>query len=251
MSKVLLEAKDLKKSFPTALGSLDVLRSINLTVNEGESVSIRGLSGSGKTTLLQLLGGLEAPDAGEVLIDLKSKGLVSPHQHLGHGVGFVFQNFQLMPELNTLENVMLAAKILNTPDAEFKARTLIEAVGLGSRLNHYPSQLSGGECQRVAIARALINDPTIVLADEPTGNLDAETADEVFNLMLDIANKQGTAFVIVTHELASIETIADRIIMLDKDAQGIIAQGNPRELKDQKENKKAYEFFNRISASNS
>jgi predicted ABC-type transport system involved in lysophospholipase L1 biosynthesis ATPase subunit len=199
MSKVLLEAKDLKKSFNTAAGSLDVLRSISLTVNEGESVSIRGLSGSGKTTLLQLLGGLEAPDAGEVLIDLKSQGLVAPHLHLGYGVGFVFQNFQLMPELNTLENVMLAAKILGTPDAEFKARTLIESVGLGSRLNHYPSQLSGGECQRVAIARALINDPTVVLADEPTGNLDEATGQQIINLLLGIVAKKQMALILVTH----------------------------------------------------
>ena len=221
MSKVLLEAKDLKKSFPTALGSLDVLRSINLTVNEGESVSIRGLSGSGKTTLLQLLGGLEAPDAGEVLIDLKSKGLVSPHQHLGHGVGFVFQNFQLMPELNTLENVMLAAKILNTPDAEFKARTLIEAVGLGSRLNHYPSQLSGGECQRVAIARALINDPTIVLADEPTGNLDEATGQQIINLLLGIVAKKQMALILVTHSREFAERTQRQLLL----TKGVLSPG--------------------------
>ena len=221
MSKVLLEAKDLKKSFPTAVGSLDVLRSINLTVNEGESVSIRGLSGSGKTTLLQLLGGLEVPDAGEVLIDLKSKGLVSPHQHLGHGVGFVFQNFQLMPELNTLENVMLAAKILDTPDAEFKARTLIEAVGLGSRLNHYPSQLSGGECQRVAIARALINDPTIVLADEPTGNLDEATGQQIINLLLGIVAKKQMALILVTHSREFAERTQRQLLL----TKGVLSPG--------------------------
>jgi lipoprotein-releasing system ATP-binding protein len=221
MSKVLLEAKDLKKSFPTAAGSLDVLRSINLTVNEGESVSIRGLSGSGKTTLLQLLGGLEVPDAGEVLIDLKSRGLVSPHQHLGHGVGFVFQNFQLMPELNTLENVMLAAKILGTPDAEFKARTLIEAVGLGSRLNHYPTQLSGGECQRVAIARALINDPTIVLADEPTGNLDEATGQQIINLLLGIVAKKQMALILVTHSREFAERTQRQLLL----TKGVLSPG--------------------------
>ena len=221
MSKVLLEAKDLKKSFSTAAGSLDVLRSINLTVNEGESVSIRGLSGSGKTTLLQLLGGLEVPDAGEVLIDLKSKGLVSPHQHLGHGVGFVFQNFQLMPELNTLENVMLAAKILNTPDAEFKARTLIESVGLGARLNHFPSQLSGGECQRVAIARALINEPTIVLADEPTGNLDEATGQQIINLLLGIVAKKQMALILVTHSREFAERTQRQLLL----TKGVLSPG--------------------------
>jgi putative ABC transport system ATP-binding protein/lipoprotein-releasing system ATP-binding protein len=221
MSKVLLEAKDLKKSFSTAAGSLDVLRSISLTVNEGESVSIRGLSGSGKTTLLQLLGGLEAPDAGEVLIDLKSKGLVSPHLHLGHGVGFVFQNFQLMPELNTLENVMLAAKILGTPDAEFKARTLIESVGLGSRLNHYPSQLSGGECQRVAIARALINDPTVVLADEPTGNLDEATGQQIINLLLGIVAKKQMALILVTHSREFAERTQRQLLL----TKGVLSPG--------------------------
>jgi predicted ABC-type transport system involved in lysophospholipase L1 biosynthesis ATPase subunit len=221
MSKVLLEAKDLKKSFSTAAGSLDVLRSISLTVNEGESVSIRGLSGSGKTTLLQLLGGLEAPDAGEVLIDLKSKGLVPPHLYLGHGVGFVFQNFQLMPELNTLENVMLAAKILGTPDAEFKARTLIESVGLGSRLNHYPSQLSGGECQRVAIARALINDPTVVLADEPTGNLDEATGQQIINLLLGIVAKKQMALILVTHSREFAERTQRQLLL----TKGVLSPG--------------------------
>lgn len=213
MSKVVLSARSLKKSFASAAGTLDVLRSVDLTVNEGESVSIRGLSGSGKTTLLQLLGGLESPDEGEVLIDLKSHGLVSPHQHLGHGVGFVFQNFQLMPELNTLENVILAAKILNTPDAEFKARTLIEAVGLGSRLNHFPSQLSGGECQRVAIARALINDPTVILADEPTGNLDEATGQQIINLLLGIVAKKQMALVLVTHSREYAERTERQVVL--------------------------------------
>jgi predicted ABC-type transport system involved in lysophospholipase L1 biosynthesis ATPase subunit len=126
-----------------------------------------------------------------------------------------------MPELNTLENVMLAAKILGTPDAEFKARTLIESVGLGSRLNHYPAQLSGGECQRVAIARALINDPTIVLADEPTGNLDEVTGQQIINLLLGIVAKKQMALILVTHSREYAERTQRQLLL----TKGVLSPG--------------------------
>jgi predicted ABC-type transport system involved in lysophospholipase L1 biosynthesis ATPase subunit len=168
-------------------------------VHEGESVSIRGSSGSGKTTLLQLLGGLDVADAGEANFLLPGRGLVPAHLNLGKGVGFVFQNYQLMPELNALENVLLAAQVAGRPASGADASALLESVGLGGRVRHLPSQLSGGECQRVAIARALINRPSVLLADEPTGNLDEATGAEVMRLLLQVVAESGTALVLVTH----------------------------------------------------
>jgi predicted ABC-type transport system involved in lysophospholipase L1 biosynthesis ATPase subunit len=168
-------------------------------VHAGESVSIRGSSGSGKTTLLQLLGGLDVADAGEANFLLPGRGLVPAHLNLGKGVGFVFQNYQLMPELNALENVRLAAQVAGRPATGADAYALLESVGLGGRVRHLPSQLSGGECQRVAIARALINRPSVLLADEPTGNLDEATGAEVMRLLLQVVAESGTALVLVTH----------------------------------------------------
>jgi predicted ABC-type transport system involved in lysophospholipase L1 biosynthesis ATPase subunit len=168
-------------------------------VHAGESVSIRGSSGSGKTTLLQLLGGLDVADAGEANFLLAGRGLVPAHMNLGKGVGFVFQNYQLMPELNALENVRLAAQVAGRPATGADAYALLESVGLGGRVRHLPSQLSGGECQRVAIARALINRPSVLLADEPTGNLDEATGAEVMRLLLQVVAESGTALVLVTH----------------------------------------------------
>ena len=179
---IVLSARGLQKSFASPAGPLAVLRSVDLVVHAGESVSIRGSSGSGKTTLLQLLG-----------------GLVPARKNLGKGVGFVFQNYQLMPELNALENVLLAAQVAGRPAAAAEAQALLESVGLGSRLRHLPAQLSGGECQRVAIARALINRPSVLLADEPTGNLDEATGAEVMRLLLEVVAQRGTALVLVTH----------------------------------------------------
>jgi predicted ABC-type transport system involved in lysophospholipase L1 biosynthesis ATPase subunit len=168
-------------------------------VRAGESVSIQGSSGSGKTTLLQLLGGLDAPDAGSADFLVPGVGLAPARRNLGRGVGFVFQNYQLMPELTALENVLLAAKISGAPASRADAQALLASVGLGGRLGHLPSQLSGGECQRVAIARALINRPSVLLADEPTGNLDEATGAEVMRLLLEVVKQRGTALVLVTH----------------------------------------------------
>ncbi len=213
MPKVVLQATGLKKSFASPNGPLAVLRAVDLVVHAGESISIRGSSGSGKTTLLQLLGGLETPEGGEVFINQVEQGLVTPRKLLGHGVGFVFQNYQLMPELTALENVVLAAKIIGRSQVEGKARELLQLVGLGDRLRHLPSQLSGGECQRVAIARALINEPAVILADEPTGNLDETTGKEVMKLLLEVVAQRQTALVLVTHSREFAEKASRRLVL--------------------------------------
>jgi len=214
MPKVVLQASGLKKSFASPNGPLVVLRAVDLSVHAGESVSIRGSSGSGKTTLLQLLGGIEAPEAGEVFLNHDKLGQVTPRKLLGHGVGFVFQNYQLMPELTALENVLLAAKIVGRSRVEKEARELLQLVGLSGRLNHLPAQLSGGECQRVAIARALINKPAVILADEPTGNLDEATGKEIMNLLLDVVAQRQAALVLVTHSREFAERANRRLVLV-------------------------------------
>lgn len=214
MPEVVLQASGLKKSFASPNGPLVVLRAVDLSVHAGESVSIRGSSGSGKTTLLQLLGGLETPEAGEVFLSHAKQGMITPRKLLGHGVGFVFQNYQLMPELTALENVVLAAKIVGRSRVEKEARELLQLVGLSGRLNHLPAQLSGGECQRVAIARALINAPAVILADEPTGNLDEATGKEIMNLLLDVVAQRQAALVLVTHSREFAERASRRLILV-------------------------------------
>jgi predicted ABC-type transport system involved in lysophospholipase L1 biosynthesis ATPase subunit len=194
---------------------LPVLTDVSLEVFAGESVSIRGSSGSGKTTLLQQLGGLDEPDAGVVRILAADVGLVAPRTSLGRGVGFVFQNYQLMPELTALENVALAARIAGMPalSATAAARALLTQVGLGARLEHLPAKLSGGECQRVAIARALVNRPSVILADEPTGNLDERTGVEIMDLLLGVVADRGAALVLVTHSREFAERAGRRLVL--------------------------------------
>ncbi|MFN5805792.1 MAG: ABC transporter ATP-binding protein, partial [Opitutia bacterium] len=201
MPEPVLSARGLTKAFASPAGPLAVLQGVSLAVLPGESVSIRGSSGSGKTTLLQILGGLDLPDSGEVTVLAPGLGAVRPRAALGRGVGFVFQNYQLMPELTALENVALAARIAGVSVAEAQARAheLLGQVGLAARTDHLPAKLSGGECQRVALARALVNRPPVLLADEPTGNLDERTAEEVMALMLGVVGSLGTALVLVTH----------------------------------------------------
>jgi lipoprotein-releasing system ATP-binding protein len=215
MPDVVLQARGLAKVFASPAGPLPVLTDVSLEVFAGESVSIRGSSGSGKTTLLQQLGGLDQPDKGEVRILSPGAGLVAPRSSLGRGVGFVFQNYQLMPELTALENVALAARIAGTPAAAATAaaRALLEQVGLGARLEHLPAKLSGGECQRVAIARALVNRPSVILADEPTGNLDERTGAEIMDLLLGIVADRGAALVLVTHSREFAERAGRRLVL--------------------------------------
>jgi predicted ABC-type transport system involved in lysophospholipase L1 biosynthesis ATPase subunit len=215
MPDLVLQARGLSKVFASPAGPLPVLTDVSLEVFAGESVSIRGSSGSGKTTLLQQLGGLDQPDAGKVLILAPGAGLVAPRTSLDRGVGFVFQNYQLMPELTALENVALAARIAGVPDAAAKeaARTLLVQVGLGARLEHLPAKLSGGECQRVAIARALVNRPSVILADEPTGNLDERTGAEIMDLLLGVVADRGAALVLVTHSREFAERAGRRLVL--------------------------------------
>ena len=215
MPDVVLRARGLAKAFASPAGRLPVLTDVSLEVFAGESVSIRGSSGSGKTTLLQQLGGLDQPDAGEVRILAPGAGLVAPRTSRGRGVGFVFQNYQLMPELTALENVALAARVagVSASASTEAARGLLVQVGLGARLAHLPAKLSGGECQRVAIARALVNRPSVILADEPTGNLDERTGAEIMDLLLGVVADRGAALILVTHSREFAERAARRFVL--------------------------------------
>ncbi len=215
MPDSVLRAAGLVRSYASPAGPLCVLNGVSLDVRAGESVSVRGSSGSGKTTLLQILGGLDQPDAGVVEVLLPGLGLCPPRLALGRGVGFVFQNYQLMPELTAQENVALAARIagIDAAEAARRAGELLGQVGLSARADHLPSKLSGGECQRVALARALVNRPPVLLADEPTGNLDERTAEEVMSLMLGVVATLGTALVLVTHSREFAERASRRYVL--------------------------------------
>lgn len=200
MSDVVLSAVGVRKSYPSGDRRIEVLCGVDLRIAAGESVSIRGESGSGKSTLLNLLSGLDAPDAGEIRWD----GAAPAAGRRGRHLGMVFQSFYLIPELDALENVLMAGRMLGSPGAESRARArdLLERVGLGGRASHLPAQLSGGERQRVAVARALMNSPRLLLADEPTGNLDERTGEAVIDLLLGLSRETGTALVLVTHNPA-------------------------------------------------
>jgi putative ABC transport system ATP-binding protein len=199
----ILQVISLTKSYATGAGSLAVLKNVSFTLEQGATCSILGRSGSGKTTLLGLAAGLDQPTSGSVVLHGIALAEISEDERArvrNAHVGFVFQNFQLIPTLTALENVTVPMELRGDRSARNLALDLLHRVGLEARSDHYPAQLSGGEQQRVALARAFINRPKILFADEPTGNLDAETSEAVIEIMLDLNRTDGTALVLVTHD---------------------------------------------------
>ena len=225
-SSPLLETRGVVKSYQTGKRELTVLRGVNFSAQRGEFVALRGASGAGKSTLLHLLGGLDRPNRGEVIFCGENISQLS-NPALAHlrniKMGFVFQAYHLFPELNALENVCLPARMARVPAAEAmqRAQDLLRRVGLAGRMDHRPTELSGGEQQRVAIARALINNPEVILADEPTGNLDSKTGDEIIDLLLTLRAEKQTTLIIATHD-AQVAARAPRVIQL---VDGQVASG--------------------------
>lgn len=214
--EILIETRDLRRSFDG--GRVEALRGINLRIHEGESVAVAGPSGCGKSTFLQMLGALDEPNEGDVLFRGQSLRQIRDHaQFRARTIGFVFQSFHLLPTLSALENVQMPMFEMpwSRKQRRDKAADLLNAVGLGERLSHVPRKMSGGERQRVAIARSLANNPKLLLADEPTGNLDSSTAARIIELLLQLHREQNMTMVIVTHDL-DIASRTDRILrMLD------------------------------------
>lgn len=212
----MIELYNVSKVVPSGAEMLTILHSLDLTIPDGQFVSVVGRSGSGKSTLLGLIAGLDAPTAGEIRID--GQAITSMNEDdlaelRGNKIGFVFQSFHLIPSLTALENILAPMEIAGRRDAKDRAHRLLEDVDLIARAHHYPSQLSGGEQQRVAIARAFANDPSILLADEPTGNLDSQNGRHVFDLMVQMNRKRNATLVLVTHDY-ELSASADRRISL-------------------------------------
>ena len=208
--ETILQAENIERSYTIGKTTLEVLKGVSLEIKSGETVSIMGESGSGKSTLLHVLGGLDNPKAGNVHFQGQSVyGMSGPRRarFRAENVGFVFQSFHLLPELDILENVALPAMAMRaTGDAKARAAELLTEVGLGERIGHRPQELSGGEQQRAALARALMNEPDIILTDEPTGNLDSKTGDKVLHYLFQLVESRGHTLVLVTHS----KTVAAR-----------------------------------------
>ncbi|MNF29544.1 ABC transporter ATP-binding protein YtrE [compost metagenome] len=203
MSSSILTARNLSKVVASAEGELTILHDLSLALNKGDSLAIVGSSGSGKSTLLGLLAGLDLPSNGTVALAGHDLAALDEDQRArirAEHVGFVFQSFQLLDSLNALENVMLPLELEGHADARQRAHALLDRVGLGQRLTHYPRQLSGGEQQRVAIARAFVAEPDVLFADEPTGNLDSHTGERISDLLFELNRERGATLVLVTHD---------------------------------------------------
>jgi putative ABC transport system ATP-binding protein len=220
-----VEARNLGKQVSTREGVLTILDNINFSIDAGTSVAILGASGSGKTTLLGLLAGLDTPSNGEVIIDGRNLNEFDEDgraQLRAELVGFVFQNFQLLHGLTALENVMLPLELAQAPHPRKSAEELLDRVGLGERMHHYPNQLSGGEQQRCAIARAFATQPRCLFADEPTGNLDSETGKRIIDLLFELNTELGTTLIMATHD-EHLSQLCKRLIHLDS---GHLVAGN-------------------------
>ncbi len=220
MNDDVIVCEGLRKVYTSEAEELQILASVDLRLSRGECASITGPSGCGKSTLLSILGGLDRPSSGELSVggvDLVRSDDVALSDFRARIVGFVFQFHYLLKDFTALENVMLPAFMLSGDRGSsiLKARPLLEAVGLGDRLSHVPARLSGGERQRVAIARALVNDPSIILADEPTGNLDRASAEAVGDLLFNVAERRGTTLLVVTHDQALAERAERRFLLRD------------------------------------
>ena len=218
-TSAVLSARAVRRSFREGSATLEVLLDVQLEVQRGERLAIIGASGSGKTTLLQILGGLDRPDAGQVIIDGRNIHELGERERgalRNRSIGFVYQFHHLLPEFSALENVAMPLLVRRepAPRAAARARDLLTRVGLAQRLDHQPHQLSGGERQRTAVARALVTLPQLVLADEPTGNLDGRNAEQVFALMLELNHELGTSLVVVTHD-PRLAARMDRVLELD------------------------------------
>jgi len=212
-----LQVRDLGKCVPLPNGQLTILEGIDFDIQRGDTVAVVGASGSGKSTLLALMAGLDTPSGGSVFIDGEPMSRLDEDGRArvrGEKVGFVFQSFQLLPSLTALENVMLPLELRGDADADAPARAILRTVGLGERLSHYPRQLSGGEQQRVALARAFVTQPSLLFADEPTGNLDTVTGQAIIELLFALNADAGTTLVLVTHD-EHLASRCSRVLRLD------------------------------------
>jgi putative ABC transport system ATP-binding protein len=224
----MIEITGLVKTLYGGGHEVKILKSLDLTIPTGEFLAITGQSGSGKTTLLSLIAGLDNSTDGQIVVDGQDITKLNEDELAllrGKRFGFIFQNFHLIPTLTALENVVLAAELNNTPGANKKANDLLGTVGLGDRLHHYPAQLSGGEQQRLSLARAFVNEPDIILADEPTGNLDSTNSERIIELLLELHRVKQATIVLVTHEL-HVAKRSERILTL-ADGQIISDRPNP------------------------
>jgi len=224
VSEAFLSAKNVGKTYLLGKRVLEVLRGVNLEVERGDFLALRGASGAGKSTLLHLLGGLDFPEPGEILSRGRTLSSLSSHdlaQWRNRQVGFIFQAYYLLPELDALENVCLPARMARMPagEAAKRGRELLARVGLAERMEHKPYELSGGEQQRVAIARALINQPELILADEPTGNLDSHTGQEIMDLLCSLRGERKMTLVMATHDSAMAARAARTIHLVDGQIQ--------------------------------